>query len=42
MLYRTKAFKYEDDIQNQDYYCEVWIPVENKQGASPSKNVPTE
>ena len=23
ILYQTKAFKYEDDIQNQDYYCET-------------------
>ena len=30
MRYQTKAFKYEDDIHNQDYYCEVWIPVEKK------------
>lgn len=34
--YQTKAFKYEDDIQNQDY-CEVWIPVEKNKAHPPQK-----
>lgn len=26
----SDASKFEDGIQDQDYYCEVWIPVEKK------------